>query len=278
MRGQRVAKYIGAASAGRNHLHPRDDREHQPRRASLGRKVSSRRRCDSAHGDGASQQPRALAATRRTHRRAAALRSGQRRRHARTRSARRAAHAGGEALRFHPCFELVRHDQSGRGALPEGARGRRAHARRCRAERRTHAGRRAGNRLRFPRLLRTQNVCADRHRRALRPRGSSRCDAAVAWRRRNDRQRHPGEEHVQESAAPLRSRHAEHRRRDRPRPRRSITSKRIGRAAIFEHDAQLADYAMERLAELPGMRVLGPAGRARRAWSDSSWTRCIRTT
>src|SRR5437667_2378006 len=33
----------------------------------------------------------------------------------------------------------------------------------------------------------------------------------------------------------------------------------IGRAAIFEHDAQLAGYAMERLSELPGMRVLGPS-------------------
>src|SRR2546430_9480305 len=35
---------------------------------------------------------------------------------------------------------------------------------------------------------------------------------------------------------------------------------RIGRAAIFEHDGRLAEYAMERLAELPGMRVLGPSG------------------
>src|SRR5947208_968439 len=33
---------------------------------------------------------------------------------------------------------------------------------------------------------------------------------------------------------------------------------RIGRPAIFEHDTQLTGYAMERLAELPGMRVLGP--------------------
>ena len=32
----------------------------------------------------------------------------------------------------------------------------------------------------------------------------------------------------------------------------------IGRPAIFEHDTQLAHYAMERLEELPGMRVLGP--------------------
>src|SRR5213082_3810025 len=34
----------------------------------------------------------------------------------------------------------------------------------------------------------------------------------------------------------------------------------IGRAAIFEHDGRLAEYAMEHLAELPGMRVLGPSG------------------
>src|SRR6267378_2090223 len=33
----------------------------------------------------------------------------------------------------------------------------------------------------------------------------------------------------------------------------------IGRAQIFQHDAQLAGYAMERLAELTGMRVLGPS-------------------
>jgi cysteine desulfurase / selenocysteine lyase len=32
----------------------------------------------------------------------------------------------------------------------------------------------------------------------------------------------------------------------------------IGRPAIFEHDAHLTGYAMERLVELPGMRMLGP--------------------
>src|SRR5881398_134469 len=32
----------------------------------------------------------------------------------------------------------------------------------------------------------------------------------------------------------------------------------IGRPAIFEHDSHLARYAAERLAELPGMRILGP--------------------
>ena len=34
----------------------------------------------------------------------------------------------------------------------------------------------------------------------------------------------------------------------------------IGRAAIFEHDAQLTAYALERLAGLPGIRLLGPTG------------------
>jgi len=33
----------------------------------------------------------------------------------------------------------------------------------------------------------------------------------------------------------------------------------IGRAAIFEHDSQLARYAFDRLHELPGTRVFGPA-------------------
>jgi cysteine desulfurase/selenocysteine lyase len=32
----------------------------------------------------------------------------------------------------------------------------------------------------------------------------------------------------------------------------------IGRSEIFKHDSQLAAYAMERLAGLPGIRVLGP--------------------
>lgn len=36
----------------------------------------------------------------------------------------------------------------------------------------------------------------------------------------------------------------------------------IGRAAIFEHDAKLAAYAQTRMAELPGVRVLGPRERA----------------
>src|ERR1041385_1565020 len=34
----------------------------------------------------------------------------------------------------------------------------------------------------------------------------------------------------------------------------------LGRDAIFEHDSQLTRYAQERFADVPGMRLLGPAG------------------
>jgi cysteine desulfurase/selenocysteine lyase len=35
----------------------------------------------------------------------------------------------------------------------------------------------------------------------------------------------------------------------------------IGRDTIFEHDSELTRYAQERFADLPGMRILGPAGK-----------------
>jgi cysteine desulfurase/selenocysteine lyase len=34
----------------------------------------------------------------------------------------------------------------------------------------------------------------------------------------------------------------------------------IGRSVIAEHDAQLTNYAVDRFADLPGMRILGPSG------------------
>ena len=34
----------------------------------------------------------------------------------------------------------------------------------------------------------------------------------------------------------------------------------IGRSAIAEHDARLTSYALDRFADLPGMRILGPSG------------------
>ena len=35
----------------------------------------------------------------------------------------------------------------------------------------------------------------------------------------------------------------------------------IGRTEIFEHDARLTEYAIEHMADLPGLRLLGPAGK-----------------
>ena len=35
---------------------------------------------------------------------------------------------------------------------------------------------------------------------------------------------------------------------------------KIGRAGIFDHDSELTAYALGRLAEVPGLRVLGPPG------------------
>jgi cysteine desulfurase/selenocysteine lyase len=36
---------------------------------------------------------------------------------------------------------------------------------------------------------------------------------------------------------------------------------KIGRAEIFEHDARLTQYAVDRMSDLPGLRLLGPAGK-----------------
>ncbi|MGZ5020221.1 MAG: cysteine desulfurase [Chthoniobacterales bacterium] len=36
---------------------------------------------------------------------------------------------------------------------------------------------------------------------------------------------------------------------------------RIGRAQIFAHDSALTEYASERMADLPGLRILGPSGK-----------------
>ena len=168
----------------RNHLHPRHDRRHQPGRAVLGREESQIRRRDSAHRDGASQQPRSVAIARPAHRREARLRARHRRRRpARFVQARFAADEAGEDLFDGPHLELARHDQSGRRPLRPGAQARHHHARGRRAKRRAHAGGRAADRLRFPRVLRPQDVRADGHRRFVWPAGTARRHAAVSGRR-----------------------------------------------------------------------------------------------
>ena len=183
---------------------------------------------------------------------------------------------GSETFRVHAHFKLARHDQSRGRSLPGGARGRRTDAGRCGAKRGASADRCAGIGMRFSRFLRTQNVWADRYRRALRSRGNSRRDAAVAGRRRNDRQCRLSKK------APSKKRRTDSKRARRisrarsDSPRRSITSSEIGRSAIFEHDSELSAYAVERLAELPGMRCSDRRKSAARSLV-LSWRACIRT-
>src|SRR5205814_3408076 len=112
-----------------------------------------------------------LAVTGCAHGRAGAFRARARRWHAGPRAAPVVAHAGSETLRFYPHLKLARDDQSGGEALPGSTGDRRAHAGGCGPERGTFAGRRAGNGLRFPGLLRAQNVWTDWDRSALRTRG-----------------------------------------------------------------------------------------------------------
>ncbi len=57
----------------------------------------------------------------------------------------------------------------------------------------------------------------DRHRRALGPGGRAQLPAAVARRRRDDQGGHFRKNHLQRAAVQVRSRHAEHRGRHRPR-------------------------------------------------------------
>ena len=118
-----------------------------------------------------------------------------------------------------------------------GARARRAGPHRRLAGRVPHAGRRAGDRLRFLRRHRAQAVRPDRHRRAGRQGRAARGDAAVPRRRRHDPQRHVRAIDLERPAVQVRGRHAEHRRRDRARrgdrlhPERRARGDRRARAA-----------------------------------------------
>ena len=103
------------------------------------------------------------------------LPAGHRRhRPARPEPPRRVPDPAGEAVRDDPHLQLAGHDQSRGRAVRPRAQARRDHAGGCRAKRRAPADGRAGDRLRFPRLLRPQDVRADRHRRAVWPPGSAR--------------------------------------------------------------------------------------------------------
>ncbi len=180
-------------------------------------------------------------------------RADQRRRRARARRATRgcSARARGWSPSTHVSNALGTH-QPGRAHHRAGARARRAGAGRRRPGGAAPAGRRAGARLRFLRLLRPQAVRPDRHRRALRQGGAARSDAALPGRRRHDPLGHLREDRPTTSC-PTSSRPA---RRTSPAPSgwapRSTTSTAIGLDAIAAHEHELLAYATERLARDPG--------------------------
>ena len=167
------------------------------------------------------------------------------------------AHAGGETVWLHTHLKLARHDQPGGRALPQSARGRRADAGRCGAERGhlpIDVQELGCDFLAFS----GHKMCAPTGIGALYGRAEI-LDAMPPW--------HGGGEMIVSVALDKSTfKKAPHRfEAGTPNIAGAIGLaaaidylEQIGRSAIFEHDSELAAYAAERLAELPGMRVLGP--------------------
>ena len=80
-------------------------------------------------------------------------------------------------------------------------------------------------------------------------------------------------------AGPVRSRHAGGRRRHRAWAQRSSTCKQSAWTAMREHERALTSHALERLREVPELRLFGPDDAdARAASSRSRWATSTRTT
>ena len=111
---------------------------------------------------------------------------------------------------------------------------------------------------RLLRAHRPQALRADRDRRALGAARPAAGDAALPRRRLDDPQGDQGGHDLRRPARPLRGRA----RRRSPRrsgwPRRCAGSTRSGWRRSRDHEREIADYALERLAEVPGLRVFGP--------------------
>ena len=167
------------AATGVHRLHAQRHRGHQPGGLRLGTREPRPGRRDRPHGDGAPQQPRALAAPgagdgrhRQVHRRhrrghAGPGRPGQ--------LHRRADEAGGGD----PRVQRAGHHQPGGGDRGRGPPPWRRGGGGRRPERAPHAGGRAGPGLRFLRLLRPQDAGPHRRRRPLRPRRAAGRHAAL---------------------------------------------------------------------------------------------------
>ena len=88
---------------------------------------------------------------------------------------------------------------------------------------------------------------------------AARGDAAVPGRRRHDRVGHLREDALQRAALQVRGRHAEHRRRRRPRRGDRLPGGDRSRRPRSRTSTTLLDYATARVREIPGVRLIGNA-------------------
>ena len=110
----------------------------------------------------------------------------------------------------------------------------------------------------FYALHRAQGLRPDRDRRAVGAARAAARDAAVPRRRLDDQQGDQGGHDLRRSTGALRGGHASR------SPRRSGCAAAIrwldalGMDAVLAHEREIADFALERLAEVPGLRMFGP--------------------
>ena len=112
---------------------------------------------------------------------------------------------------------------------------------------------------------------ADRDRRALGRLELLRADAALPRRRLDDPQGDQGGHHLRRPAGPLRGGHAGDRPGDRDGLGAALARRARDGGGARRTSAQIADYALERLAEVPGPAGLRPAARRRSALGPVSF-------
>ena len=198
---------------------------------SFGGSLAARRR-DPALDSRTSQQSGALAKAGPAAGRRSALPADDAGGAARSRSAGQRTHRAMPAGRAHA---LLERDRCADRCRPRGGRGPRSrsesHARR-RAARAARSARPSQPRRRLLRVFRSQDLWADRHRRAVGPARTPRADAAVHDRRADDRGGDADPCDLQAAAATLRGRDAADRRRRRSRRRARLdASARLARSS-----------------------------------------------
>ena len=149
---------------------------------------------------------------------------------------------------------------------------RRRDLRRRRAARAARADRHGGARDRPPRALRPQALRAVRRRRADRARAAHRRGRAAAARRRRRRARARRPRRLGRRARALRGRHPERLRRRSPSAPPATCSPPTAWACWRVEEQTLGALLRERLAAVPGLRVLAQWPGARRARA-SPWPR-----